>query len=73
MSRTQLHRKLTALTNLSTTRFIHSVRLEKAVDLLQTGELNVAQVAQVVGYNSQSYFTKMFKEHFGYLPHALKV
>lgn len=73
MSRTQLHRKLTALTNLSTTRFIHSVRLEKAVDLLQTGELNVAQVAQEVGYNSQSYFTKMFQEHFGYLPHSLKV
>ena len=73
MSRTQLHRKLTALTNLSTTRFIHSVRLQKAVDLLQTGEFNVAQVAQAVGYNSQSYFTKVFQEHFGYAPHALKV
>ncbi|MGM9510763.1 ATP-binding protein [Larkinella sp. GY13] len=72
MSRTQLHRKLVALTNRSTTRFIHSVRLEKAVELLQTGELNVAQVAQAVGYSSQSYFTKMFQEHFGYLPASLK-
>ncbi len=49
MSRAQLHRKLTALTNLSTTRLIHSVRLEKAVELLQTGNLNVAQA---VGYSS---------------------
>uniref|UniRef100_UPI003B3A51E8 ATP-binding protein n=1 Tax=Spirosoma sp. TaxID=1899569 RepID=UPI003B3A51E8 len=73
MSRVQLHRKLIALTNQSTTRFIHSVRLAKAVELLQTGEFNVAQVAQAVGYNSQSYFTKVFQEHFGYPPLAIKV
>ncbi|KAA9346404.1 hybrid sensor histidine kinase/response regulator transcription factor [Larkinella humicola] len=72
MSRTQLHRKLVALTNRSTTRFIHSVRLEKAVELLQTGELNVAQVAQAVGYSSQSYFTKVFQEELGYVPARLK-
>ncbi|MBD2755200.1 hybrid sensor histidine kinase/response regulator transcription factor [Spirosoma validum] len=73
MSRTQLHRKLIALTNQSATHFIHSVRLEKAVTLLQTGELNVAQVAQAVGYSSQSYFSKVFQEQFGYPPMAIKV
>lgn len=72
MSRTQLHRKLVALTNRSTTRFIHSVRVEKAVELLKTGELNVAQVAQAVGYSSQSYFTKVFQEHFGDVPASIK-
>lgn len=72
MSRTQLHRKLTALTNMNTTRFIHSIRLERAAELLQSGESNVAQVADQVGYNSQSYFTKMFQEHFGCLPKTLK-
>jgi response regulator RpfG family c-di-GMP phosphodiesterase len=72
MSRAQLHRKLTALTNTNTTRFIHSVRLSKAVHLLQTGELNVAQVAQAVGYSSQSYFTKVFQDQLGYLPMSLK-
>jgi DNA-binding response OmpR family regulator len=73
MSRSQLHRKLTALTNMSTTRFIHSVRLEKAMELLQLGDLNVAQVAQEVGYNSQSYFTRVFQEHYGFAPHELRV
>ncbi|MFD1140946.1 ATP-binding protein [Larkinella insperata] len=71
MSRAQLHRKLSALTNLSTTRFIHRVRLEQAVYLLQQGDLNVAQVAQAVGYSSQSYFTKLFQEHYGYPPSKL--
>lgn len=73
MSRSQLHRKLIALTGLSTTRFIHSVRLEKAAELLRTGEGNIAEIAYQVGYNSQSYFTKMFQEHFGHPPTALKV
>ncbi|RAJ92992.1 signal transduction histidine kinase [Larkinella arboricola] len=68
MSRAQLHRKLTALTNMNTTSFIHSVRMSQAVVLLQEGKLNVAQVAQALGYNSQSYFSKLFQEHYGYPP-----
>ncbi|GAB3694960.1 hypothetical protein GCM10027592_16490 [Spirosoma flavus] len=73
MSRTQLNRKLTALTALSPNRFIHRVRLEKAAELLQTGDLNVTQVAYSVGYSSPSHFTKVFREHFGYLPAELRV
>ncbi len=72
MSRTQLHRKITALTNRSTTWFIHRVRLEKAGELLREGRFNVAEVAYEVGYSSQSYFTKMFQEQFGQSPTKLK-
>lgn len=72
MSRSQLHRKLTALTAMSTTQFMHSVRLGQAVVLLQAGELSVAQVAQAVGYSSQSYFSKVFQEQYGYPPIKLK-
>lgn len=75
MSRTQLHRKLTALTSLTTTGFIHSVRLGKAQELLQTDgdELTVAEVAYRVGYSSPAYFSKVFSDHFGYPPARLKV
>ena len=72
MSRSQLHRKLTALTALSTTQFMHSVRLSQAVVLLQAGQLSVAQVAQAVDYSSQSYFSKVFQEQYGYPPIKLK-
>ena len=72
MSRTQLNRKLSALTSLSPNRFIQRVRLERAVELLQTGELNVTQVAYQVGYNSPSHFAKVFQEHFGYAPAKMK-
>lgn len=72
MSRTQLNRKLSALTDLSPNRFIQRVRLERAAELLQTEELNVAQVAYQIGYNSPSHFAKVFQEHFGYAPAKLK-
>jgi DNA-binding response OmpR family regulator len=74
MSRTQLHRKLTALTNQSTTGFIHSVRLGKAQELLQMDEdeLTIAEVAYRVGYTSPAYFSKMFNEHFGHPPTRLR-
>ncbi len=72
MSRTQLNRKLSALTSLSPNRFIQRVRLERAAELLQTGGLNVAQVAYQIGYDSPSYFSKIFQEHFGYPPAKLK-
>ena len=68
LSRVQLHRKISALTNKPTTNFIRSIRLEKAAKLLQKGAGNVTEVAYMVGFNSQSYFTKRFVEHFGKSP-----
>lgn len=65
VSRSQLHRKLTALTGFSTTNFIRMIRLEKAKDMLANNEGNVSEIAYRCGFNSQSYFTKSFSEHFG--------
>jgi len=68
ISRSQLHRKITALTGFSTTHFIRIIRLEKAKDLLQRHAGNVTEVAYQCGFSSQSYFTKSFTEHFGMSP-----
>ncbi len=68
ISRSQLHRKITSLTNLSTTHFIRIIRLEKAKDLLAVNAGNVTEIAYGCGFNSQSYFSKSFAEHFGKPP-----
>lgn len=73
MSRTQLHRKLKALTNQSASQFIRIIRLQKGKEMLLTGEYNVAQVAYQVGFNSPTYFSSCFMEQYGYAPsEALK-
>ncbi|MEO9967821.1 MAG: ATP-binding protein [Reichenbachiella sp.] len=67
ISRMQMHRKLTALTGQSTSAFIRQLRLQKAVKLLESGQ-NVSQAAYAVGFNSLSYFTKLFKAQYGVPP-----
>ncbi|MCE3229473.1 MAG: hypothetical protein K0S32_4024 [Bacteroidetes bacterium] len=71
ISRSQLHRKIKALTGLSTTHFIRMVKLEKAKDLFKTNAGNVTEIAYICGFSSQSYFTKSFVEHFGFPPSDL--
>ncbi len=73
LSRTQLHRKLTALTGLSVTHFVNGVRLDKARELLEAGSGNASEVAYLVGFKSASYFSKLFKEQYGETPGQVKV
>ncbi|MCB0563494.1 MAG: response regulator [Phaeodactylibacter sp.] len=68
MSRSHLHLKIKALTNRSTSIFIRTIRLHKAKELLQKGELNVTQIAFEVGFNDLSYFSRTFTEEFGMNP-----
>ena len=72
MSRVQLHRKVTALTNQSAGDFIRYLRLHRAMDLLHQEAGTVAEVAYTVGFSSPAYFTKCFHEQFGYPPSDVK-
>ena len=68
VSRTQLHNKIKALTGLSTTGFVRSIRLHKARLLLQTTDLNVSEVGYEVGINNPAYFSRIYSEEFGEAP-----
>ena len=68
MSRTQLHRKIKSVTNLSTTEFVRSYRLQLAAELLKQDAGNIAEISQKVGFGSQAYFTKLFQELYGVTP-----
>ena len=68
MSRSQLHLKLKALTNRSTSHVIRAVRLHKAKELLQENSMNVTEVSFEVGFNDPAYFSRKFTEEFGISP-----
>jgi len=68
LSRSQVHRKIKALTGLSTTIFIRRVRLQKASKLLADDHLTVAEVAFQVGFKSPVYFSQVFKDAYGESP-----
>jgi DNA-binding response OmpR family regulator len=68
MSRMQLHRKLKALTGLSTSEYLRTERLKVASVLLKDKSLNISEIGYQVGFSSPSYFSKCFKETYGMLP-----
>ncbi|MFC2092746.1 ATP-binding protein [Bacteroidota bacterium] len=68
MSRTQLHRKVRALTDYSPHNFLRFIRLNHAAELLSKGTGNVTEIAYDVGFSSLSHFAKAFKEQFGKNP-----
>lgn len=68
MSRMQLHRKLKAITGLSTTEFIRSERLKLSIKLLQTSDLSISEIGYQIGFNTPSYFIKCFKETYNITP-----
>src|SRR5690606_2503562 len=61
MSRTQLFRKLKALTNYAPGDFIRLMRLKRAAELLSRGAGSIGEVAYRVGFQDPSYFTKSFQ------------
>jgi signal transduction histidine kinase/ligand-binding sensor domain-containing protein/AraC-like DNA-binding protein len=68
MSRSHLHRKFVGLTGHSPSGFIRTLRMKRAAQLLTKGQLTVSEILFEVGIKSRSYFTKSFKEQFGYSP-----
>ncbi len=68
MSRSNLLRKVKSLSGLSVSVFIRQVRLHHARRLLKDESLTISEVSYQVGFNSTSYFTKCFRETFGYPP-----
>jgi AraC-like DNA-binding protein len=68
VSKTQLHRKLKALTNEAPGELLRNFRLKRAAQLLSQDADNVTQIAYAVGFNNLSYFAKCFKELYGVSP-----
>ncbi len=68
MSRAHLHRKFKSLTCQTTTEFIRSVRLQKAVQLLKSEQFTVDQISSQVGFSSSTYFNTCFKQYYGVSP-----
>lgn len=68
MSKTQLHRKIKALTNESPGELLRNFRLKRAAQLLSQKADTVTQIAYQVGFNNLSYFAKCFKALYGVAP-----
>ncbi len=69
-SKTLVNKKMQDLTGQPIGQFMKNYRLNVAQRMIQEGpgDINVSEIAYAVGFNDPKYFTKCFKEFFGYLP-----
>jgi signal transduction histidine kinase/ligand-binding sensor domain-containing protein/DNA-binding response OmpR family regulator len=68
MSRGSLYHKVLELTGLSPVEYIRSVKLDKAIVLMEKSDLNVSQIAYMVGFATPNYFAKSFKARYNMQP-----
>jgi two-component system response regulator YesN len=55
-------------TNESFKSFLTKIRMEKAIELITNSELKLYNIAEIVGYDDPKYFSKVFKNYFGFSP-----
>ena len=68
ISKTQLYRKIKALTDHTPHGFIRKYRLKKAAELLKNSDLTISEISYETGFNNRSYFYRIFKEEFNSSP-----
>lgn len=71
MSRSNLHRKIHALLNMSASKYLRQKRLERSMELLRYDSLTVSEVSYKVGFGSVTYFIKCFHDYYGFPPGEL--
>jgi len=72
MTRSNLHRKIRALTGQSPSQFTRSIRLKRAAEMLAQRSGTVSEIAFDVGFSSSAYFSRCFKEQYGMPPNKYR-
>ena len=68
MSRVHLYKKLKSITGRGPSEFIRTIRMKRACQLLGRSQMQIAEIAYTVGYNTPKAFTQNFKAEYGMLP-----
>ena len=66
--RTQLYRKIKAITNYSPVELMRNLRLKKARNLLMGSEKTISEICYEVGFSTPAYFTKCYRDQYGETP-----
>ena len=72
ISRSYFYKKMVKITGKKPIEFIRTIRMKRARQLLAESQMQVAEIAYMLGYNSPKVFSKHFKEEFGISPSEFK-
>lgn len=70
LSKSQTYRKIKSLTGKGPNKLVQELRLNRSLNEIKQHNKTVAEIAYDIGFNSPTYFTRVFKKRFGMLPTA---
>ena len=68
LSRSPFFKKLKSLTGFAPVDLVKEIRLTKALNYVETTDMNVTEIAYAVGFRDPGYFTKCFRQKYGKAP-----
>ncbi|MBY9081173.1 response regulator [Paenibacillus sp. HN-1] len=72
LSRENVSRKFKQVTGENLSDYLTSLRIEKAKELLQNSDLRMSRIAELVGYEDEKYFSRVFKKATGQTPREFR-
>lgn len=72
MSQVQVYRKLKALTGKTPSKYIRSIRMKRAMELLNTTNMNISEIAYELGFSDPNYFSRTFQQVHGKTPSSIR-
>lgn len=58
--------------NLKFGEYIRKIRIDKAIQLIQTTKLSLSEIAYLTGFSDSSHFNRIFKKHTGKNPSEIR-
>ncbi|WP_209405740.1 nickel-binding protein [Pseudozobellia sp. WGM2] len=68
LSKAQTYRKIKSLTGMSPNTLIREMRLRRSLEALKKNGKTIAEIAYDLGFNSPTYFTRVFRKRYDILP-----
>lgn len=68
LSRTYLYKKLINITGKGPAEFIRTIRMKRAKQYLESGQMQITEISAALGYNSPKRLTENFKAEYGMSP-----
>ena len=63
-----LSRTFSKATGMTISQYKNHIKIQKAIDLFKIESMNIAEIAQRVGFENQFYFSRVFKSITGFSP-----
>ena len=68
----ELSRKLKAATGMSFKKYVTSLRMQEAINLIKTTDFKITDISQMVGYPNYEHFSRTFKASFNKWPTEIR-